>query len=258
MHSIIKVSLRLAMVVSLLVVGWFRLPHFQLWALIASGRFNSAKPVTVIDFVPSGPDQDMRPVRLGALSLNVPQAALTDEAVEHLQQGILRTTFNDLCFWAVEPRPGWLPPFQYMLDPEYRASFRDEVEVEVEVAAYTADMRSLSMGMSRWRVIELSELMEVRQCLCMCVDHIEILQRPGIKGVLVVEAAFDGRTQMFLDYRASDSDLSGMVGFCMPEGSVSAMAMARAIVSSIKIASAGGPEESEMTRSEAKDAQHLK
>ena len=238
MQSIIKVSLRLALVVSLLAAGWFRLPHIELWALIASGHFNSAKPVTVIDFTPSRPVQDMQSVRLGALSLEVPRAALTDEAVERLQQqGILRTTFNDLCFWAVEPGPGWLPPLQEILDPEYRAVYRDELAVEV--AAYTADLRSLSIGMSRRRAVELSELMEIRRCLCMDVDHIEILQRPGIEGVLVVQAAIDGRIRMFLDYRSSDGALSGMVGFSMPEGSVGGMAIARAIISSIEIASAG-------------------
>jgi hypothetical protein len=233
MQGLIKVSLRLILVVCLLATGWLKFPHIQLWVLIASGHLNSVKPATVIECTPSIRLQDLQSVRLGALSLEVPGTALTPEAREGLQQGILETRFDDLCFWAVEPRPGWLPPLHEILDPECRALYRDELAVEV--AAYAADLRSLSIGMSRRRAIELIGLMEVRRCLCMEVDHIEILKHPGIDGVLVVQAPIDGQIRMFFDYRSSDGALTGLIGFFMPEGSVHGLEIARTIINSIEI-----------------------
>src|SRR5262245_49044524 len=117
MRCILSLGSRLVVLLSLLSLVWAKTPHIGLYLHIHSGHRDG--PVTpVVGFSAPLALQDVVPVQLGALCLELPRAALSLEAKEGLREGILRTQFDGMYFWFFEPRAGGLPPLRDLLEPD--------------------------------------------------------------------------------------------------------------------------------------------
>lgn len=217
---------------ALLSLLWTKVPHIELFLSMCCNEHDLYSP-SVVHFTSPSSLENVTPVRLGPLVLDLPLGALSPETQEGLRQGILRTEYAGMYACVFEPRPDGLPPLRDLIEPERRWLHEDEITLRI--ASYSANLLDFSWAMTRDQAITLKELLEVRQNLRKEINQIEVIHNGRISGLLSIQRAFDGFVRMQLDYESLDGALTGTASFVLLEESQRAMGIARLVINSMNI-----------------------
>jgi hypothetical protein len=227
MRALIRLRLLLPAFLAIAVFVW-KAPHLGLLARVAAGDLDG-KPVPVSEFTPGQWSEGSVALPVGLLVVDIPRALASTLAEQTNAEGI-RLKGEGLTCWLSSPR---------------REPARVEVYGDIpgrvlcpggdEAASVAAAWRDLSFWMDAKQVRSLAARLAVKSFCAMPAERVEVVRTGSVIGLLVLRHLSDGRTSLNFDYSSPDGSMRGLAVFMVDEGSATAMNLARALVSSMRL-----------------------
>jgi hypothetical protein len=216
------------------VVGLWKAPHLGLLAGVARGDLDGTA-VPVAAFTPERFQEDTAPMAIGLFTINVPRTMTRlCEALDDTECVLVEGKELKLAIWCSCPQnPASIEDSD---GPSRGPICPGQDEVALTAAAYAAGSRDLSFRMSAEQVQSLQSLLKAKTRLALSADRVEVVRTKDVKGLLLSRRLADGRVALSFECYSLDGRTRGLAMFLVDEDSAPAMRLARAVVSSMRVA----------------------
>lgn len=232
--------------------------QLELLTHIAAGRYTDP-PVQVEDIQRIAVPEGWMTVRVGELSLQMPAAAVSAEAIASeraaVDENLVRFEHAGVAVTAFRPRVNAVPTLIGFPYRNLDAASDPAEEIAIRACAFASDPHRFSFWMNGADARALLNALELRRVLPHEIDRVELLHGRGLEGLLIVRPQIDECRRMLLDYFALEAQISGCITV-VTNGTPAADELARAIVSSVAI-SAEDPRLTQTSRNEAQASLRL-
>lgn len=236
-----------------LIGAYGKATHLELLTRIAMGRYTDP-PVQIADLQRAPTPEGWMTVRVGELSLQVPAAAISPQAIAGesaaVNENLVRFEHAGVAITAFRPGVNAVPSLVRFPYQSLDVATDPAEEVAIRARAFESDANRFSFWMSRHDASALLGALELRRVMPHEVDRIERVRGRGLEGLMMVRPQVDDCRRMLFDYFALDGQISGCITV-VTNGTPAADELARTIVSSAAI----GPDDPGLTQATRDEAQ---